>query len=41
MKAPRESVKITSLRAQTVLRGVVALRYQHHHVDNEVPQLLV
>ena len=29
-----------SQRAQTVLLGVVALRYQHHGgVDNEVPQL--
>ena len=31
----------SGLRAQTALRGVVALCYQHHHddVDNEVPQL--
>ena len=28
-----------SLRAQTALCGVVALRYQHHDNDNEVPQL--
>ena len=31
----------SGLRAQTALRGVVALRYQHHHggVDNKVLQL--
>ena len=28
-----------SLRTQTMFVGVVALRYQHHTIDNGVPQL--
>ena len=33
-------IRITSLRAQTALHGVVPLRYQHDGgIDNKVPQL--
>lgn len=30
---------LCNLRAQTALDGVVALGYQHHHLNNKVPQL--